>query len=93
MPDMNASRAVGASVLRIAWSRSAPLQRVRRQVRATSAHPRLGEVVLVGITLMLVGLLLATVRHALQASPMPIVWGSNPHVIQVAPAPMFARLQ
>jgi len=72
-------------VLRIAWNRGLRLEGVRCHVRATSTHPRLGEVVLVSITLMLVGLLLATVRHALEVS--------NGQIIQVAPPPVLAWLQ
>ena len=73
------------AVLRVAWSRGPWAGGAKRHVRATSAHPRLGEAVLVGITLMLLGLLLITVRHALEAS--------HGHVIQVAPAPVFAGFQ
>ena len=73
------------AVLRVAWSRGPWTGGARRRVRATSAHPRLGEVVLVGMTLILVGLLLATVRHALDAS--------HGGIIQVAPAPILARLE
>ena len=71
-------------VLRIAWSHEARLQGVQRHDRL-SAHPRLAEVVLVSVTLLLVGLLLATVRHALEAS--------NGQIVQVAPPPVFTRLE
>jgi hypothetical protein len=77
MPEKNASRAVGArcaevgvAAPRLAWCRGSGWERARRHVRATTAHPRLGEMVLVGITCLLVAVLLATVRHALEASPL-----------------------
>ena len=76
MQKKNASRAVGArfselgvAAPRLAWSRGSGWERARH-VRATTAHPRLGEVVLVGITCVLVAVLLATAQHALEASPL-----------------------
>jgi len=73
------------AVLRVAWSRGPWVGGARRQMRVPSGHPRLGEVVLVSVTLLLAGLLLATVRRGLEAS--------HGQVIQIAPAPVFARFQ
>jgi hypothetical protein len=77
MQQKNASQSVGTSCSevgvaapRLAWSRGSGWKRVRRHVRATTAHPRLSEMVLVGITCVLVAMLLATVWHALEASPL-----------------------
>ena len=88
MQDRNASRAVvpnrrevGIAPIRLAWNRGAGWERVRRHVRATTSHPRLGEVILTGITFVLVALLLATVHHAVEAPrpPAGFVFGIGPH--------------
>jgi hypothetical protein len=50
-------------------------------MRATSKHPRLGEFVVIGVTLALAGLLLATFQHALETPPLPgdLGLGIAPH--------------
>ena len=52
-----------------------------RAVTRGTAHPRIGEVVLVGTTCVLVAVLLATVQRALEASPL----------LQVGPPVSVAR--
>ena len=81
MQDGNASRAligrrhgIRVSPLALAWNRGARWQRVRSRLRAIAAHPRLGDIVLVGITLGLVGVLLATVERALEVSQLRTGW-------------------
>jgi hypothetical protein len=47
---------------------------VRVRLRAIAAHPRLGDMVLVGITLGLAGVLVATIERALVVSRLPTGW-------------------
>jgi len=77
MRDSNAPRIVvrhrhelRATAVRLVRTRESGWTPVRRRWTAIASHPRIGEALVVGITFVLLWVLLATVRHAVEA-PWP----------------------
>lgn len=63
--------------LRVVSDRDSGRHRWRRRLRRLASHERFGESLLVAITLVLVGVLLASVDHALDASRLSAAYASS----------------
>lgn len=58
--------------IRLVWTRSSGWDRLRRRLRIITSHERFHESVVTVLTLVLLGVFVAGLHHAIQPSQLPI---------------------